>query len=94
MKIPELLEVLRPAVGIHRDNSRDLLAFSPWANLHAQFGSGIDSVMPSRLQYRHVQEHVAGAVGQLNEAKALVRIEPLDDGVYRRAAWGTILART
>ena len=50
--------------------------------------------MPSRLQYRHVQEHVAGAVGQLNEAKAFVRIEPLDDGVHRRAAWGTILART
>jgi hypothetical protein len=40
------------------------------------------------LQHGNVEKRVAGAVGQLNETKALVRSEPLDDGINGRAAWG------
>jgi hypothetical protein len=33
------------------------------------------------LQHGNVEKRVAGAVGQLKETKALVRSEPLDDGI-------------
>jgi hypothetical protein len=40
-----------------------------------------------------VQERVTRAVRYLNEAKALLCIEPFDNSVHHRTSWGRIFAR-
>ena len=62
-------------------------------DLHAQLGFRFDCVVSGHLQHGNVEKCVAGAVGQLNEPEALVRGEPLDDGIDGRAAGGSILSR-
>ena len=65
----------------------------PLADLHAQFGFRIDSFASGRLQHGNMEKRVAGAVGQLNEAEALVRSKPLDDGINGWAAGGGTFSR-
>jgi hypothetical protein len=78
---------------IDRKNRRDLAALLPLPDLHAQLGFRIDCFVSGRLQHGNVEKRVAGAVGQLNEAEALVASEPLDNGIDGRAAWGGSLPR-
>ena len=48
--------------------------------------------MPGALQDANVQERITRAIPQLNEAEALLFIEPFDRGVDRGPARGRILA--
>jgi len=66
----------------------------PRPDLHAQLGSRIDRLVPGRLQHTNVQKRVPRAVCQGNETEAFFRIEPLDGGIDRRAAWSCALAWT
>jgi hypothetical protein len=74
--------------GVHREDRRDLTALLSLADLHTEFGFRLDCFVPGRLQHGNVQKCVPRAVGEYNEPEAFVRIEPLDDGVDRRTAWG------
>src|SRR5262245_41650178 len=78
---------------IDRKHRRDLAALLPLPDLHAQLGFRTDCVVSGRLQHGNVEKCVAGTVGQLNEPEALVRSEPLDDGIDGGAAGGGILSR-
>jgi hypothetical protein len=83
----------RTGTRIDRKNRRDLAALLPLPDLHAQLCFRFDCVVSGRLQRGNVEKRVAGAVGQLNEPEALVRSEPLDDGINGGAAWCGILSR-
>ena len=78
---------------VDRKNRRDLTAFLPLPDLHAELGLRIDYVVPRRLQHGNVEKSVAGAVGQLNESETLVLSEPLDNGINGRAAWSGVPTR-
>jgi hypothetical protein len=45
------------------------------------------------FQYSAMQKHVARAVSKLDEAEALLRIEPLYDALEGRPAWGHFPSR-
>src|SRR5688572_6327234 len=82
---PRVLPGLRHP-GFDGKDRGNLAPFLTSADLDAEFGAGLNALMPSRLQHGDVQKNIARAIGQLSEAKPLLRVEPLDDGVKRRPA--------
>lgn len=69
-----------------------MTSFLASADLDAQFGIGLNGVVPSRLQHGDVQKNIARAIGQLKEAKAFFRVEPLDDAIKCRPAGGRLFS--
>ena len=67
--------------------------FCPCPTCTLSLVSGSTAFVSGRLQHGNVEKRVAGAVGQLNEPEALVRSEPLDDGINGWAAGGGTLSR-
>ena len=93
----------RPPAGLRRGGSSagridlehrgDLAALLALADLDLELGLRRHHVVPGVLQHADVQERVARAVAQLDEAEALLGIEPLDGGVQRGAGRRRILSR-
>jgi hypothetical protein len=50
-------------------------------DLDAQLCAWIDGSVPGSLQYGRMQEHVPGAVSQLDKAEPLLGVEPFYDRV-------------
>src|SRR5271165_2802304 len=68
------------------EHPRHLGALGAGADLDAQFRAGGHRLVPGVLQRIGVQERVALAAGQLDEAVALVGLEPLHDRIDHRGA--------
>ncbi len=79
---------LHDAGRVDFDHARDLRALGAGADDHAQLGARGNRLMAGRVQRVGVQERVALAAGQFDEAVALVGLEPFDHGVDRRSATG------
>jgi hypothetical protein len=62
-------------------------------DLDAELGSRSHDIVPRVLQDANVQERITGAIPQLNEAEALLIVEPFDCRVNRGSAGGRILSR-
>ena len=62
-----------------------LRALRAGADLYAKFRARRHRLVTRPMQRVHMQERVALAVGQFDEAVSLVRLEPLDDRIHRRA---------
>ena len=72
------------AGGVDLQHPRDLCALGAGADDNLQLGTRRHRIVARGVQRVGVEEGVALAVGQLDEAVALVGLEPLDDGVDRR----------
>jgi len=77
---------------IHLQNRSHLPTLLALTNLDAELGTRSHNFVPGVLQDANVQERIAGAIRQLNEAKAFLFVEPFDRGINRGATGGCILA--
>jgi hypothetical protein len=77
---------------INLENRAHLATLLALTDLDAELGLRSHDIVPSALQDANVQECITRAIPQLNEAEALLCIEPFYSGVDRRAARGRILA--
>jgi hypothetical protein len=73
----------------HRSHLATLLALT---DLDAELGSRSHDIVPGVLQDANVQERITRAIPQLNEAEALLIVEPFDCRVDRGAAGSRIFA--
>src|SRR5581483_12272456 len=65
-------------------HARHLRALGAGTDHHLELGAGRHRVEARRMQGVDMEEGVALAIGQFDEAVALVGLEPFDDGVDRR----------
>ncbi len=72
---------------VNLEDPGDLGALYAIADIDLQFRTGRHRLISGRLKRADMQESVAGSVAQLDEAKALVALEPFDDCVDARPAW-------
>src|SRR6185437_14742115 len=63
------------------ENLGDLRAFLTLADARLDLGAGEHALAAGGFEHGDVQEGVARAVGELDEAEALLRIEPFDHGI-------------
>ena len=76
---------------INGKDGGDLPTLLANADLDTQFGFWINRRVSRGLQDGDMQERVPGAISELDETEAFIRVEPLDAGVYGRTAWGCIM---
>jgi len=76
------------SAGIHLKYRGDLRALLTLPRLDAELGPRRHLVVPGALQDGDVQERIARAVSEFNEAEALLRIEPRDGGIDHRTFRG------
>src|SRR5215218_2193499 len=71
--------------GVDLEDLGHLRALLALRGADDELGAGLHLGLPGGLDDAHVQEGVARAVGHLDEAEALLGVEPLDRRVLRRA---------
>src|SRR5262245_57175801 len=70
---------------IHAEDLRHLRPLRARAGTHLERRPGRHAAVATALNYAHMEECIAGTVGQLDEAEAFVRVVPLDSSSNRRA---------
>ena len=70
--------------GVDADHLGDLRPALPLGDPHFERVARLDRGDPVAAQHRRMQERVARAVRQFDEAEPLFRFEPFDDGTHRR----------
>ena len=80
---PRLL--LRRSTRIDAEDLRHLRPLRARAGMHLERRAGRHAAVASALNYAHMEECIAGTVGQLDEAEAFVRVVPLDSSSNERA---------
>src|SRR4051812_20792108 len=70
--------------GVDLEDLGHLRALLALRGADDELGAGLHLGLPGGLDDAHVQEGVAGAVGHLDEAEALLGVEPFDRRVLRR----------
>jgi len=78
---------------IDLENRSHLATLLALTDLDAELGSRSHDIVPGVLQDADVQERITGTIPQLNEAEALLIVEPFDCRLDRRPAGGRILSR-
>src|ERR1700730_4942220 len=73
---------------IHAEDLRHLRSLRARAGTHLERRAGRHTAVATALNYAHMEECIAGTVGQLDEAEAFVRVVPLDSSSNRRARGG------
>src|SRR4029077_4137755 len=80
---PRLL--LRRGARIHAEDLRHLRPLRTRAGTHLECRAGRHAAVATALNYAHMEECIAGTIGQLDEAEAFVRVVPLDSSSNGRA---------
>ena len=78
---------------INGEDRSDLPTLVADTDLDAQLRARIDGSVPGSLQHGRMQEHVPGAVSELDEAEPLLRVEPFYGRVECGTAWCCIFPR-
>ena len=80
---PRLL--LCRSARIDAEDLRHLRPLRARAGTHLECRAGRHAAVATALNYAHMEECIAGTVGQLDEAEAFVRVVPLDSSSNGRA---------
>ena len=88
---PRLL--LRRSARIHAEDLRHLRPLRARAGTHLERRAGRHAAVATALNDTHMEEGVTGAISQRDEAKAFVRVVPLDSSSNGRAG-GVVELRT